>query len=326
MKKGAHEHPKMYALAEALGKEHMFAVGLIDTICAYAADYAKDGNLGKIPKTLISRWIHQTKQETDAAIAAMLKTGWLDAMPDGGYEIHDWREHRPAWVSAEEARSTKIKKVGKRPNTQYRHSVPTVSVETETAHSDSAVRPDTSPLPIPTLPIPTASAGDAAAAPADPSVVRILQLAGIGNPVKAAKEPHATLPRVVWVAREVAAGRRKPGWAVMALRDGYDLPEGFEAEVDRDEARHRRMLLGLAGDPSVPPIDAEAMRQAGREHLGNRDFDEAVCREAQETGTLSMAGLNPHIPDDRIRAKWSTAYALIRRAAAIVDARKGDAA
>lgn len=98
MKRGTPDHPKTLMLAALLKVNRAQAVGHIELMFHFAADYAKDGAIGKWPDSMIAQkcgW--DGEPETFMAALAGARgssnAGWIDADTVHRWIIHDWSEH-----------------------------------------------------------------------------------------------------------------------------------------------------------------------------------------------------------------------------------------
>lgn len=98
MKRGATDHPKVFALADALALPQYAAVGIVESLYHWCARYAPRGDIGRWPDAAIARGIGWTG-EPGALVSALVQTGWLDT-PDNGPRLvlHQIAEHADeAW-------------------------------------------------------------------------------------------------------------------------------------------------------------------------------------------------------------------------------------
>jgi hypothetical protein len=92
MKRGAPDHPKMFALAEALGVRRPMAVGLIEMLIHFTARYAPEGDVGRYNDKRIAAgmdWGGSSQKLIDALVA----TGWLDRDQVARLVVHHWADH-----------------------------------------------------------------------------------------------------------------------------------------------------------------------------------------------------------------------------------------
>lgn len=95
MKRGTPKHPKMYALAEALGVAHQFAVGIMEMLWIHAAQHTPSGDIGSLPDSAIAQAVGWPEKKAALLIGALTskKSQWLDPDPVHRLVIHDWPDH-----------------------------------------------------------------------------------------------------------------------------------------------------------------------------------------------------------------------------------------
>lgn len=92
MKRGTIDHPKTAMLADTLGLELFAAVGLLECLFHFTAQYARRGDIGRYPDNLIAQrcfW----KREPETLVSALVKCRWLDEHPEHRLIVHDWHDH-----------------------------------------------------------------------------------------------------------------------------------------------------------------------------------------------------------------------------------------
>jgi len=92
MKRGAPNHPKMYALAEALGIRRPLAVGYVELLIHGTAQYAPQGDIGKFSDKRIAAMVDYPGKP-EKLIAGLLQTGWIDRDSSARLVLHDWHQH-----------------------------------------------------------------------------------------------------------------------------------------------------------------------------------------------------------------------------------------
>jgi hypothetical protein len=99
MKNDTPRHPKMTRLAQILRIEQAHAVGIMECIWHWAADFVQRGNIGKYSNTEIAEasmgW---TDRSPDELVDAMVEAGWLDTSETYRLLIHDWPDHADEFV------------------------------------------------------------------------------------------------------------------------------------------------------------------------------------------------------------------------------------
>ena len=106
MKRGGPNHPKTFAFAEAMGIRRAHAVGLLEMLFHFTAQYAPEGNVGRYSDKRIAAgmdWAGSPTKLVDALVA----TGWLDRSGSGATFVHDWFDHADASVHRRLARAGK---------------------------------------------------------------------------------------------------------------------------------------------------------------------------------------------------------------------------
>lgn len=107
MKRGTPQHPKTLDLAAKLGIERWAAVGILESLWHFAANYAKAGDIGRHSDAAIAAgigWLGDSQQ----LASALLATGWLDACKCHRLRVHDWPDHADQTVG----RSEEVKRRG----------------------------------------------------------------------------------------------------------------------------------------------------------------------------------------------------------------------
>lgn len=107
MKRGGPDHPKTKALATVLGITRYQAVGLLESLWHFTAQYAKRGDIGKWSDVEIAtalEWDRSTQELMDALLAVR----FLDRCPVQRLLVHDWKEHSDQTVQ----RSEEVQKLG----------------------------------------------------------------------------------------------------------------------------------------------------------------------------------------------------------------------
>jgi len=92
MKPGTPMHPKMRALAQALGLEAWGAVGVLESLWQWTALYAPEGDIGRHTDAVIAAGIGWQRSASEL-IDALLMTRWLDPDQQCRVVVHDWRDH-----------------------------------------------------------------------------------------------------------------------------------------------------------------------------------------------------------------------------------------
>lgn len=103
MKREALRHPKLFDLTARLGCSRPEALGFLQLLWDFTAEYAIQGNIGKHPDGAIAKacdWAGDSRAFLEALAAA----GWLDEDPEHRLLVHDWADHCERWVKLKAAR------------------------------------------------------------------------------------------------------------------------------------------------------------------------------------------------------------------------------
>lgn len=86
------EHPKMYALSEALKIPDYAAIGIIMGVSLWGARNTKDGEITDIPPRAIADAIHW-KKKPEILLQALVDCGFIDKTNDGRTFLHEFAEY-----------------------------------------------------------------------------------------------------------------------------------------------------------------------------------------------------------------------------------------
>lgn len=92
MKRGTPDHPKVYELAEALGVSWPTAIGHLELLFHFTAQYCPQGNIGKYSPKRIAAALGWNKRP-QVLIDGMVKSGWVEPHPIHTLIVHDWHLH-----------------------------------------------------------------------------------------------------------------------------------------------------------------------------------------------------------------------------------------
>lgn len=92
MKRGGPNHPKTFSLAESLGIRRAHAVGILEMLFHFAAEFAPQGDVGKYADKRIAGALDWAGSPAKL-ISALVENGWLDPHPGCRLVVHDWSEH-----------------------------------------------------------------------------------------------------------------------------------------------------------------------------------------------------------------------------------------
>ena len=97
MKRGTSRHPKLAMLCRRLGLTRRDAVGLLELLWEYTAEFSFTGNIGKFSDEDIADAV-EWRGNVGELISALVYAGWLDPCPKHRLVVHDWAEHAPDYV------------------------------------------------------------------------------------------------------------------------------------------------------------------------------------------------------------------------------------
>lgn len=92
MKRGTPSHPKVAALMRALGINRREAVGLLEMLWHFTAQYARRGDIGHWPDDEIAGAVEWT-DDARKLIDALVSTRWLDRSDAHRLVVHNWSHH-----------------------------------------------------------------------------------------------------------------------------------------------------------------------------------------------------------------------------------------
>ncbi|MCK4625053.1 MAG: hypothetical protein KAV00_07070 [Phycisphaerae bacterium] len=102
MKNETPNHPKTYRLAEILKITRRDAVGLLEMLWQFVAEYAPAGDIGKYPNEAIARAV-DWNGNADELLRALIHCGtngfgFIEKHARVRLIIHDWKDHVPEYV------------------------------------------------------------------------------------------------------------------------------------------------------------------------------------------------------------------------------------
>ena len=142
MKRGGPNHPKTYALAEALGIRRAHAVGILEMLFHFAAQYAPEGDIGRYSDKRIAAAV-DWGASVSRLIDSLAVTGWIDTHPGVGWVIHGWSEH------ADRSVVQRLTRVGKKPIQSNHKDTDEVTPQCATVENTTLHLPVPEPEPVP---------------------------------------------------------------------------------------------------------------------------------------------------------------------------------
>jgi hypothetical protein len=86
-------HPKLFKLAERLGRPANEALGILVFLWLWAAQYAEDGNLSGFSDADLGRAVFLPAEQMHDIVEACVETRWLDRdLEKNTLLIHDWKD------------------------------------------------------------------------------------------------------------------------------------------------------------------------------------------------------------------------------------------
>jgi len=114
MKRGTPRHPKTRALARTLGVPLSHAVGILEMLWHFTAEYAPRGDIGRFADIDIAEEV-AWEAEAEKLIDALVECGWLERDERHRLIVHDWAEHADDAVHMRLARAHELFADGRRP-------------------------------------------------------------------------------------------------------------------------------------------------------------------------------------------------------------------
>lgn len=106
MKREAFRHPKLLDLSVRLSCSRPEAIGFLQLLWDFTAEYAIQGDIGKHSNGSISKACDWTGNPDDF-VRALVESGWMDEDDEYRLLVHDWADHCERWVKL------KMDKIGK---------------------------------------------------------------------------------------------------------------------------------------------------------------------------------------------------------------------
>lgn len=92
MKRGTPRHPKVLELASILKIPRYAAVGLLEMLWHFTAEFAHPGDIGRFKNTAIASALDYT-DDPGELIRALTVCGWVDPCECHRLRVHDWQDH-----------------------------------------------------------------------------------------------------------------------------------------------------------------------------------------------------------------------------------------
>lgn len=115
MKRGTPDHPKLGMLQERLKIKKREAVGIMELMFHFTAQYCPQGDIGKFDDERIAAALDWDTRKAAALMDGLVDAGLLDEMDGARLYVHDWHEHCDDAVHMRLARQVLLFANGKRP-------------------------------------------------------------------------------------------------------------------------------------------------------------------------------------------------------------------
>lgn len=93
MKRGTPRHPKVGLLCEILNIDLPTAVGILELLFHFTAEFAPQGDIGKYDDNRIEAGMMSQFRPKGKLILALIQAGWIDQDEVSRLIVHDWFEH-----------------------------------------------------------------------------------------------------------------------------------------------------------------------------------------------------------------------------------------
>lgn len=155
MKRGTPQHPKTKALARSLAVPVYSAVGLLEMLWHFTAEFAPQGNVGRFSNQDIADalgWVECPDRLVDALLAAR----WIEQHKTHRLVVHDWHDHADDASHMKLARQTHFFADGKMPRISRFPQSERTAIEAAYARlaHDTRMEAHGNALPSPPLPSP----------------------------------------------------------------------------------------------------------------------------------------------------------------------------
>lgn len=146
MKRGGPTHPKTFNLAELLGIRRAHAVGILELLFHFTAQYAPEGDVGRYSDKRIAAAVDWHGSPVKL-VSALVEARWLDPHPTARLAVHDWAEH------ADRTTLQKLRHNGKMPVESNHVDTTKVCTKPEAPGITLGTLPEPEPVPEP-VPVP----------------------------------------------------------------------------------------------------------------------------------------------------------------------------
>src|ERR1039457_408046 len=92
MKRGTPKHPKLLDFCEAAGIRRPYAVGYLELLWHFTAEFAPQGDIGRYSDKRIAGavdWLGDPAK----LVQSLASSGWIDKSSEHRLVVHDWHDH-----------------------------------------------------------------------------------------------------------------------------------------------------------------------------------------------------------------------------------------
>lgn len=289
MKRGTPDHPKTLMLAHELALPKYAAVGLLESLWHWTAQYAPGGDVGRYADHFIAQAVGWERDAGDL-VAALVRCRWLDEHPEHRLVVHHWRDHADDSVHMKLARAgerfadgvapklSRLNKADREAAERALSAQPVQHNPCSTVRAAQSVPHATHALPAPgqakPAPAPSPAAAEAGAGGAESAAEAIAIRAGLNR--SAASRLNGTTPsQVLGHWHEVTAdGKVKRPGAVLAKR---------LADHDRAPPLTPAAVASAVNAGIVRAIDGQAVTAPARFNSREVSTDDGQHRFAADT-------------------------------------------
>ena len=104
MKRATSRHPKIFHLMREISITRRDAVGLLELLWEFTAEYAPRGDIGRHTDLAIAAAL-EWNGNPDELMRGLRESGWIDVSEEHRIVIHDWIDHAPEYVKKRVQRS-----------------------------------------------------------------------------------------------------------------------------------------------------------------------------------------------------------------------------
>lgn len=144
MKRAGLRHPKLYELARLLKKDRPAAIGYLELLWDFAANYAPEGDIGRYSPERIEAALDWRGRQGHL-LDCLVQSGWVDRCSIHTYLVHGWADH------ADRSTLARLSRAGKKPIQPNQEDTAEVCAQRAhlTHHNSGPPVPVPVPVPVP---------------------------------------------------------------------------------------------------------------------------------------------------------------------------------